>query len=114
MGLHRMHSERYTVLGATLEAIAHTRATGVRIIALCNTTVRTLETGARRALPEPAGCGTWPTLRGETDILINPGHRFAWIELLITDFHLQSSTHSRSLRACGAGALPILQATVTP
>ena len=92
IALHRMRSERYTVPGATLEAIARTRAAGGRIVAVGTTTVRTLETAARLTPLEPAGDGTWPTLQGETDIFITPGHRFAWIDLLITNFHLPRST----------------------
>ena len=92
IALHRMHSERYTVPGSTLQAIARTRAAGGRIVAVGTTTVRTLETAARLAQLEPAGDGTWPTLQGETDIFITPGHRFAWIDLLITNFHLPRST----------------------
>ena len=91
---HRMHSERYAVPGATLRAIAQTHAAGGRVIAVGTTTVRTLETVARDvalpavdALPE-----AWPDVAGETDIFITPGHRFAWIDMLITNFHLPRST----------------------
>ena len=89
---HRMHSERFEVPGSTLEAIARTRATGGRVVAVGTTTVRTLETVAHRFAPKPDAHGVWPTLRGETDIFITPGHRFAWIDLLVTNFHLPRST----------------------
>ncbi len=91
---HRMHSERYAVSGVTLRAIAQTRAAGGRVLAVGTTTVRTLETVAQRvvlpALDAPAA--DWPEVSGETDIFITPGHRFAWIDLLITNFHLPKST----------------------
>ncbi len=92
LALHRMHSERFEVPGETLAAIARTRAAGGRVIAVGTTTVRTLETVAHRLAPEPDAQGVWPTLRGETDIFITPGHRFAWIDLLVTNFHLPRST----------------------
>ena len=40
---HRMHTERYTVPQATAEAIATTRASGGRIVAVGTTSMRTLE-----------------------------------------------------------------------
>lgn len=92
IALHRMHSERFEVPGATLEAIARTRAAGGRVVAVGTTTVRTLETVAHRFAPQPDATGAWPTLRGETDIFITPGHQFAWIDLLVTNFHLPRST----------------------
>lgn len=91
---HRMHSERYAVSGQTLRAIAQTRAAGGRVLAVGTTTVRTLETVAQHAaLPAPdAPAADWPEVAGDTDIFITPGHRFAWIDLLITNFHLPRST----------------------
>ncbi|MHB1669307.1 tRNA preQ1(34) S-adenosylmethionine ribosyltransferase-isomerase QueA [Thiomonas sp.] len=89
---HHMHSERYAVPGATLEAIGRTRAAGGRVLAVGTTTVRTLETVARRLRDAPAAPGTWPSVQGETDIFITPGHRFHMVDLLITNFHLPRST----------------------
>ena len=97
---HRMHSERYAVPAATLEAMARTRESGGRIVAVGTTTVRTLETVAqgmpRWPAPEPhpgwRAQGDWPELQGETDIFIKPGHRFRMVDLLITNFHLPRST----------------------
>ena len=89
---HRMHSERFEVPGETLAAIDRARARGGRVIAVGTTTVRTLEPVAQR-LDSGAQMGRdWPTLRGETDIFITPGHRFALVDLLITNFHLPRST----------------------
>lgn len=89
---HRMHSERFEVPGETLAVIDRARARGGRVIAVGTTTVRTLETVAQR-LDSGAQMGRdWPTLRGETDIFITPGHRFALVDLLITNFHLPRST----------------------
>jgi S-adenosylmethionine:tRNA ribosyltransferase-isomerase len=89
---HRMHSERFEVPGATLQAIAATRAAGGRVVAVGTTTVRTLETAAQRSALAPRPDGSWATLRGETDIFITPGHAFQWVDLLVTNFHLPRST----------------------
>ncbi len=89
---HRMHSERFEVPGETLAAIARARARGGRVLAVGTTTVRTLETVARRLDMGAQMEDNWPTLRGETDIFITPGHRFALVDLLITNFHLPRST----------------------
>ena len=88
--LHTMHSERFVVPAATLQAIADTRANGGRVVAVGTTTVGALESVAQvqpGALRAPAG--DW---NGETDIFITPGHRFAWIDILVTNFHLPKST----------------------
>ncbi|OIQ83141.1 S-adenosylmethionine:tRNA ribosyltransferase-isomerase [mine drainage metagenome] len=89
---HRMHSERFEVPGETLAAIARTRATGGRVVAVGTTTVRTLETVAKRVALQPARDGAWPDLAGETDIFITPGHSFTMVDMLITNFHLPKST----------------------
>jgi S-adenosylmethionine:tRNA ribosyltransferase-isomerase len=44
---HIMHAERYTVPQQTIEAIAHARALGGRVIAVGTTSVRSLEAAAR-------------------------------------------------------------------
>lgn len=44
---HVMHAERYTVPVETLEAIAHTRSLGGRVIAVGTTSVRSLESAAK-------------------------------------------------------------------
>jgi len=81
LAAHRMHSERYTIPQATLAALHACRARGARVVALGTTTVRALESWAL------SGCRA-----GETRIFITPGFRFAWADLLITNFHLPKST----------------------
>ena len=90
--LHHMHSERFVVPGATLRAIAETRAQGGRVLAVGTTTVRALESVARDLGAPDAPPAPWHDWSGETDIFIVPGHRFAWIDLLLTNFHLPKST----------------------
>ena len=77
---HRMHSERYELSPATVEAIRASR----RTIAIGTTVVRVLETCARsRELH--AG-------EGETDIFIHPPYTFRVVDALLTNFHLPKST----------------------
>lgn len=81
---HRMHTERYTVPAATVEAVAATRAAGGRVIAVGTTTLRTLEGAAAE--------GELKVGAGETAIFITPGYRFRVVDSLITNFHLPKST----------------------
>ncbi len=81
---HVMHSERYTMPQATVEAIAATRARGGRVIAVGTTSLRALESAA-------AG-GELAAGTGETSIFITPGYRFRVVDVLLTNFHLPRST----------------------
>ncbi|MDR2260646.1 MAG: tRNA preQ1(34) S-adenosylmethionine ribosyltransferase-isomerase QueA [Azoarcus sp.] len=81
---HRMHSERYVIPAATVEAIAATHVAGGRVIAVGTTSMRALEAAARDG--ELAAGG------GETDIFILPGFRFRVVDALVTNFHLPRST----------------------
>jgi S-adenosylmethionine:tRNA ribosyltransferase-isomerase len=81
---HRMHSERYTLPAPTVTAIAAARARGGRVVAVGTTSLRTLESAARKG---PLAAGS-----GETDLFITPGFRFQVADALITNFHLPKST----------------------
>jgi S-adenosylmethionine:tRNA ribosyltransferase-isomerase len=81
---HRMHSERYTIPPATVDAIVETRARGGRVVAVGTTSLRALEAAAQ--------AGTLHAGSGETDIFITPGYRFRVVDALITNFHLPKST----------------------
>ncbi len=80
---HAMHSERYEVPQATVDAIAGARASGGRVIAAGTTSLRALESAAVGGLT--AG---W----NETNIFIVPGYRFNVVDVLLTNFHLPRST----------------------
>jgi S-adenosylmethionine:tRNA ribosyltransferase-isomerase len=81
---HAMHSERYEIPLATVDAIAHARASGGRVVAVGTTSLRALESAvAEDALH--AGSG-------ETRIFITPGYRFRVVDVLLTNFHLPRST----------------------
>jgi S-adenosylmethionine:tRNA ribosyltransferase-isomerase len=74
---HELHSERYEVAEA---AWARMRAAR-RVLAVGTTTVRVLESLARRA-----------PLQGRTDLFITPGFEFRRADSLLTNFHLPRST----------------------
>jgi S-adenosylmethionine:tRNA ribosyltransferase-isomerase len=82
---HRMHSEWGEVpadVAARLEAV---RARGGRVVAVGTTSLRVLETAARKGRGIEA-------FSGDTDIFITPGYRFKAIDGLVTNFHLPKST----------------------
>jgi S-adenosylmethionine:tRNA ribosyltransferase-isomerase len=81
---HRMHSERYTIPQATVDAIEQTRARGGRVVAVGTTSLRALEAAAQS--------GKLHAGSAETDIFITPGYRFRVVDTLITNFHLPRST----------------------
>ncbi|TAJ78618.1 MAG: tRNA preQ1(34) S-adenosylmethionine ribosyltransferase-isomerase QueA [Gallionellaceae bacterium] len=81
---HVMHSERYTVPPATVDAIARTREKGGRVIAVGTTSLRALESAAAD--------GELKAGSGDTDIFITPGYQFKVVDVLLTNFHLPRST----------------------
>jgi S-adenosylmethionine:tRNA ribosyltransferase-isomerase len=82
---HRVDPEPFTLPEAAAEAVRETRARGGRVIAVGTTAARVLET---RGLPggqvEPGA--------GSTHLVVVPGHRFAVLDGLITNFHLPRSS----------------------
>jgi S-adenosylmethionine:tRNA ribosyltransferase-isomerase len=85
LSAHRMHSERYEISECVADAIVRCRARGGRVVAVGTTVVRTLESA-------PAGGGTVRAGQGETALFISPGHPFAVVDALLTNFHLPRST----------------------
>ncbi|MBW7900830.1 MAG: tRNA preQ1(34) S-adenosylmethionine ribosyltransferase-isomerase QueA [Rhodocyclaceae bacterium] len=81
---HRMHSERFEIPQATVEAIAAARAAGGRVVAVGTTSLRALESAAQR--------GELQAGAAETDIFITPGYGFRVVDRLVTNFHLPKST----------------------
>ncbi len=82
---HRVGEERYIVDPDTADIINRAKREGRRVIAVGTTVVRTLET-----LASPSGEIT--PGRGQTDLLIVPGHPFRAIDGMITNFHLPRSS----------------------
>ncbi len=84
---HVMHSERYRVPAATMEACRRAR----RVVAVGTTTVRALESAAATG-----------RLAGRTSLFIHGDHRFLVVDLLLTNFHLPRSSLLLLLAAfCG-------------
>lgn len=83
---HHMHEESYQVSEATAELINRTKVEGGRVIAVGTTSVRTLESVAKRFDGKIQAC------QGSTDIFIYPGFKWQVVDGLITNFHLPEST----------------------
>ncbi|MEO7729052.1 MAG: S-adenosylmethionine:tRNA ribosyltransferase-isomerase, partial [Burkholderiales bacterium] len=81
---HKMHSEWYALPQATVDAIAHARAAGGRVIAVGTTSLRALESAAA-AGPLRAGSD-------DTRLFVVPGYKFRVVDRLLTNFHLPRST----------------------
>jgi S-adenosylmethionine:tRNA ribosyltransferase-isomerase len=80
---HQMHAEWCTVPEATARQLQQVRPEG-RVIAVGTTSVRTLESAAKRGHE-----GVWA---GETDLFIRPPYEFQAVDCLLTNFHLPRST----------------------
>ncbi|HUX89387.1 MAG TPA: tRNA preQ1(34) S-adenosylmethionine ribosyltransferase-isomerase QueA [Gallionellaceae bacterium] len=84
VGDHVMHSERYAIPQATVDAIEQARARGGRVVAVGTTSLRALESAAQSGVLRAGG--------GETSIFITPGYQFKMVDVLLTNFHLPKST----------------------
>jgi S-adenosylmethionine:tRNA ribosyltransferase-isomerase len=82
---HEVDPERYEIPAATAAAIAAARAAARRVVAVGTTSVRALETAAAPDGRVRAGSG-------KTALFIHPGHRFAAVDALMTNFHLPCSS----------------------
>ena len=82
---HTMHTEAYEITPAAAEAINRVKRAGGKIFAVGTTTIRTLETVAKKF-------GEIRADKGETSIFIYPGFDFKVVDGLITNFHLPKST----------------------
>lgn len=83
---HQVDPERYAITAEVAAAIRDTRAAGGRIVAVGTTTTRALEHAAR------THGGEVQASAGEADIFIYPGHSFAVVDALVTNFHLPRSS----------------------
>lgn len=89
---HVMHSEAYEISPAAAEAIARARSARRPILAVGTTVVRALEDAAQKAAARGASPREIAAGRATADIFIRPGHRFALVDQLLTNFHLPRST----------------------
>eukprot|EP00873_Tetraselmis_striata_P030478 jgi/Tetstr1/450742/TSEL_037778.t1 len=82
---HVMHAEWGVVAPETVERIHAAKAAGGRIVAVGTTSLRLLESAARKT-------GALEPFAGDTDIFITPGFAFNVVDVLMTNFHLPRST----------------------
>lgn len=74
---HTVHTERYVIPETTVHAIERAE----RVIAVGTTVVRALESWSATGAPA-----------GTTDLFIRRGHEFAWVDVLLTNFHVPRSS----------------------
>lgn len=80
---HQIHAERFSIDADNARMINAAKDRGGRIVAVGTTSVRTLET-----LPGPRV----EQASGTTNLFITPGHKFKFIDAMITNFHLPRTT----------------------
>jgi len=78
---HVIHTERYRVPESVWSEVVAARDAGRPVLAVGTTSVRALESVAATG-----------ELDGRTDLFITPGHRFAAVDRLLTNFHLPRSS----------------------
>lgn len=88
---HAMHTERYTVPQATVDAIERCKAAGGRVIAVGTTSVRSLESAWDPSARDGEGALTARD-RDATSLFLFPGSTFHVVDGLITNFHVPRST----------------------
>jgi len=82
---HSIEPEIYSISPETATAINTAKESGRRVIAVGTTSLRTLETAGASGLVSPA-------VNASTSLYVKPGHRFAIVDGLITNFHLSGSS----------------------
>jgi S-adenosylmethionine:tRNA ribosyltransferase-isomerase len=82
---HEVDPERYSVSAEAAEALTAAHRDKRRIVAVGTTTTRALESLRVEGGIVQAG-------EGETRLFIHPGHRFALVSGLVTNFHLPKSS----------------------
>ena len=88
---HRMHAESFSISSEAAEKINKAK----RIVAVGTTTVRVLETVARKTRPIESVKFSRPGVdaeSGETSLFIYPPFEFRTVNALLTNFHLPRST----------------------
>ena len=99
---HAMHREWIEISPETAAAVAQAKRDGRPVIAVGTTAARTLEGVVRET-------GALAPFAGQTDIFIRPGHQFAVLDGMVTNFHLPGSSLVSMLAAL-AGREEILSA----
>ena len=86
---HTMHAEYAEVPETVIQAIKDTKAAGKRVIAVGTTSMRSLESAAKKA---NATNELIVPFYEDTDIFIYPGFEFKVVDAMFTNFHLPEST----------------------
>ncbi|CAN5306002.1 tRNA preQ1(34) S-adenosylmethionine ribosyltransferase-isomerase QueA [soil metagenome] len=81
----KLHHEMYEITEETAQQLNQAKKAGKKIVAVGTTTTRTLETLADSAGVLHAGVG-------QTDLFIQPGTAFKFVDKMITNFHLPKSS----------------------
>ena len=89
---HVMHSEAYEISETAAAAIRSALERRRPILAVGTTVVRALEDAAQKSIQARRSPKAIMTGRACADIFIRPGHRFAIVNQLLTNFHLPRST----------------------
>ncbi len=86
---HKMHSEFFSISQDAAEIINKSKQIGSRIIAIGTTSLRVLESAAKKN-----NSGKWlvEASHGNTEIFIYPPYEFKITDGLMTNFHLPKST----------------------
>jgi S-adenosylmethionine:tRNA ribosyltransferase-isomerase len=82
---HSVPAEPFDLPEETAAAVSRARAKGGRVVAVGTTTTRVLESRVGED-------GTLRPGRGDTDLVIVPGHAFRAVDVLLTNFHLPRSS----------------------
>jgi S-adenosylmethionine:tRNA ribosyltransferase-isomerase len=91
---HKMHSEWCALSAVTAQKILETKRARGRVIAVGTTSLRTLESWARRFGLDKWDESITQELAGQwdTDLFITPGYHFRIVDAMVTNFHLPKST----------------------
>jgi S-adenosylmethionine:tRNA ribosyltransferase-isomerase len=106
---HRMHAETYEIPERTAAAVAAARCARRPVLAVGTTVVRALEDAALKAEALGRPPAAIAPGRYVAELFIRPGHRFALVDQLLTNFHLPRST-LLILVSAFAGTEPVLAA----
>ena len=82
---HQVDPERFAIGPDAARAIRSAHDAARRVIAVGTTTTRALETAAD-------GRGGVRATTGQADLFIHPGHHFAVVDAMVTNFHLPKSS----------------------
>jgi len=93
---HKMHEEWYTIPVETAAAINKAKKEGRPILAVGTTSVRTLESAAKKIIDEggvPGNNDEWIQAgTTSTSIFMYPGYKFNVVDKMFTNFHTPEST----------------------